>query len=71
MARYIQRQNGEGWEIKNRIPFRVSCCDCGLVHNIVIHAPGLRKGSTLGIAAERNERATGQKRRSENHYGTE
>lgn len=63
MSRYIKRENGEGWEIKNRIPFRIGCCDCGLVHNIVIVAPGKRKGSILGIAAERNERATGQKRR--------
>lgn len=62
--RYIQRKNGEGWEVKNRIPFRVSCCDCGLVHNMVIVAPKESRGSILGIAAERNERATGQKRRS-------
>jgi len=58
-----KRENGEGWEIKNRIPFKISCCDCGLVHNLVIVAPNTRKGAVLGIAAERNERATGQKRR--------
>lgn len=61
--KYIQRENGEGWAIKNRIPFRISCCDCGLVHNMVIVVSSKRKGTWIGIAAERNERATGQKRR--------
>jgi hypothetical protein len=61
--KYVKREDGEGWEIKNRIPFKIGCCDCGLVHNLVIVAPKMRKGAVLGIAAERNERATGQKRR--------
>jgi len=64
MARYTQRVNGEGWEIQNRVPFRISCCDCKLVHNVVVSSSRLRKGVVIGIAAERNERATGQKRRS-------
>jgi len=61
--KYIQRKDGEGWAIKNGIPFVVSCCDCGLVHNLVVCLPSKRRGVLLGIAASRNERATAQKRR--------
>jgi len=63
VSRYVKRENGEGWTIRNREPFRVACCDCGLVHNIVIASLDKRKGAVLGIAAERNERATAAKRR--------
>ena len=63
MSRYVQRYDDEGWEIDNRIPFKISCCDCGLVHDVVVVAPKLRKGTALGIAVKRNTRATGQKRR--------
>jgi hypothetical protein len=63
MSHYIQRKNGEGWAIKNRVPFKISCCDCGLVHNVVITVTSRRKGEWLGIAAEINNRATAQKRR--------
>lgn len=63
MSRYVKRVNGEGWTVKNRIPFRIGCCDCGLVHDIVVCVNSKRRGSVIGIAAQRNERATGQKRR--------
>lgn len=62
--KYVKRLNGEGWTVKNRIPFRVGCCDCGLVHEMVVTTTRLRKGMVLGIAASRNERATVQKRRT-------
>jgi hypothetical protein len=61
-ATYVQRTDGEGWAIRNRVPFRISCCSCGLVHNVVVTVSGKRKGTWIGIAAERNNRATGQKR---------
>jgi hypothetical protein len=64
---YIVRKDGEGWEIRNRVPFKIACCDCGLVHNMVIVAPGKRRGAILGIAAERNPRATGGKRARQRH----
>lgn len=63
MARYIQRVNGEGFAVKNRTVFRLSCCDCGLVHNLVLHVRDRKRGFLIGIAAERNERATSAKRR--------
>lgn len=63
MSKYTKREDGEGWEIRNRVPFKVACCDCGLVHLMVIHSPGQRKGKVLGIAARRDERATSAKRR--------
>jgi len=60
-SRYIQRHDGEGWEVKSKVPFQITCCDCGLVHTLVIVAG--RKGAAIGIAAERNNRSTGQRRR--------
>lgn len=62
--KYIKRKDGDGWSVKNRIPFRISCCDCGLVHNLVLHVRGRRRGFVIGIAAERNERATAAKRKT-------
>ncbi len=56
---FIQRFNGEGWTVKNRIPFYIRCCDCGLVHRMVVVAEGKRKGALLGIAAERNAKRKG------------
>ena len=61
--RYAQRKDGEGWSIRNREMFRIGCCDCGLVHDLVIHVRGRRKGFIVGIAGKRNERATAQKRK--------
>lgn len=63
VAKYTQRWDGEGWAIGNRVPFRIGCCGCGLVHDVVVTTTRLRKGMTLGIAVEVNRRATGQKRR--------
>ena len=64
--KYKQRIDGEGWETRNREVFKIACCDCGLVHNVVVVAPKVSKGKALGIAAERNNRATGQRRRNMN-----
>ncbi len=60
MARYVQRYNGEGFEGPNGELYRLSCCDCGLVHDVVFVA---RKGK-IGMAARVNKRATAAKRRS-------
>jgi hypothetical protein len=63
MSRYTQHTDGEGFEIPNGQIYKLACCDCGLTHRIVILAPGLPKGTPIGFAAERDNRATGQRRR--------
>ena len=60
-TKYTQRKDGEGWEEESHRVFKLACCDCGLVHDVVIVAG--RKGTKIGIAAKRNPRATGQRRR--------
>lgn len=62
-AKYIQRYDNDGWTIKNREVFLVRCCDCGLVHKLLVNAPKHRKGSILGIAAARDNRRTANSRR--------
>lgn len=62
MSKYKQRKDGEGWEVNSGEVFKVACCDCGLVHRFVVVADG----DKVGIAAERDNRATGQRRRK--HY---
>jgi hypothetical protein len=58
--KYIQRKNGEGFEVPSGQLYRIACCDCGLVHDFVFIAG---KG-IVGIAARRNNRATAQRRRN-------
>lgn len=60
-SRHIQRQDGEGWHVESRVPFQITCCDCGLVHTLVLVAG--KKGAKIGIAAKRDNRCTGQRRR--------
>jgi hypothetical protein len=62
-AKYVQRHDNEGWTIKNRTMFLIACCDCKLIHKLVINAPKQRKGSLLGIAAARDNRRTANARR--------
>jgi len=59
MTKYIQRDDGEGWSVKPGQVFKLACCDCGLVHRVVI----VVENGEIGIAAERDNRATGQRRR--------
>ena len=63
MAKYEVLTDGDGWAVKNGKRFRMACCDCGLVHNMIVYTEHLRKGRLIGMATERNERSTGQKRR--------
>lgn len=60
MTKYIQRQDGEGFEIPQGKVFRLACCDCGLVHDFVV----VVEDGELGMAARRNNRATAQRRRN-------
>ena len=61
MSRYTQRKDGEGWEQKSGEIWKLTCCDCGLVHRIVLTTK--RHDELIGIAAERDNRATAQRRR--------
>lgn len=60
MARYVVRHDGEGFEVPVGKIYRLACCDCGLVHDVVF----VIKGRSLGMAARRNNRATAQRRRN-------
>jgi len=57
--KYIQRLDEKGFEVKSKELTRWACCDCGLVHDIVF-VSGRR---VIGVAAKRNNKATGQRRR--------
>lgn len=59
-AKYIQREDNEGFAYKSGEIFRLACCDCGLVHDMVLVSE--RKGM-IGVSARRNNRATGARRR--------
>jgi hypothetical protein len=58
---YTQRHDNEGWEQKSGESFKIECCDCGLVHRVVVVTDNL--GETIGLAAKRDKRATAQRRR--------
>ncbi len=59
MTKFIQREDGEDFEIPLGEIYKIACCDCGLVHNMVF----MFADGKLTMAAERNNRSTGQKRR--------
>ncbi len=58
--KYINRLDGEQFEVKNEEITRWACCDCGLVHDITF---AIEDNGNIGVAAERNNRATAQRRR--------
>jgi hypothetical protein len=57
--KYIQRHDYEGWQVKSKQKFRIACCDCGLVHDVVL----VSGRGVVGIASARNNRATSARRR--------
>lgn len=59
MTKYIQRYDGEGFEVPVDEIYRIRCCDCGLVHDVAFSIVD----GKLGMAARRNNRSTGQARR--------
>ena len=67
MSRYIQRKDGEGWTVQPGQVFKLACCDCGLVHQVVI----VIEDGKVGIAAKRDARATGQRRRKHSRLNIE
>lgn len=51
--KYEQLIDGIGSTVKNKEKFKLACCDCGLVHDVAIVAPKVRKGVELGFAVAR------------------
>ena len=62
MTRYKQRKDGEGFVVPLDQIYRLACCDCGLVHDVVLSYDP--QTGELGMATRRNNRATAQRRRS-------
>ena len=58
--KYIQRKDGEGFEVPSGAICRIACCDCGLVHDMVFVSHDKK---SIGIAARRNNRATVHRRK--------
>jgi hypothetical protein len=60
MTKYIKRTDGEGFFVPLEEIYRLACCDCGLVHDVVwVYDEKTKK---LEMAAQRNNRATAQRR---------
>lgn len=57
--RYVQRFDGEGFEIDPGRVTRWACCDCGLVHDLAF----VIEDGVIGVAASVNKRATAARRR--------
>jgi hypothetical protein len=60
MSRYAQLVDGVGISMPTNTKFRFACCDCGLVHDMVVAVPGRK---IFGFAVRRNARATAMRRR--------
>lgn len=52
--------DGVGVAMKPNEVFLLACCDCGLVHDVVVATRGK---SEFGLAVRRNKRATAARRR--------
>lgn len=57
---YQQVIDGIGFSLRSRQKFRLACCDCGLVHDVVI---AVGKGGWFGMAMRRNKKATKSRRK--------
>jgi len=58
-ATYKQRKDNECFEVPIGKKYRLACCDCGLVHDVVF----LLNDNKLYMATKRNNRSTSGKRR--------
>jgi uncharacterized Zn finger protein len=61
--RYRQEQDGVPFEMPKGAIYRIACCDCGLVHDVIVR----NKRDTVRVTAWRNNRSTGQRRRIVNN----
>lgn len=60
--KYSKLQDGEGFQLKLRrgiAMIKFGCCDCGLVHRMAFAV----ESKNLGIAVQRDKRATAAARR--------
>ena len=60
MTKYPKLQDCEPIIFERGRILRLACCDCGLVHDMVVKD---EKGRKHGVAFRRNKRATAQLRR--------
>ena len=60
MTKYIQRADGEGFEVPLNKIYRLACCDCNLVHDVVF----VIEDGKLAMATKRNNSATAQRRKN-------
>lgn len=58
--KYEKLTDGIGVAMPANTIFRFACCDCGLVHDMVIAAATQKE---VGLAVRRNKRATAARRR--------
>lgn len=58
-SKYERLADGAGVEVTHGKMFKLACCDCGLVHKVVIVADGKK----IGVALARDKRATAAMRR--------
>ncbi|MFY2608945.1 hypothetical protein [Achromobacter ruhlandii] len=59
MSEFHTLTDGEGVELESNVPFRFACCDCGLVHDMVIVS---EDGKPVGFALKRVPDATDERR---------
>jgi hypothetical protein len=59
MTDFQQLHDCEGIELESNKPFNFACCDCGLVHRVVIVS---EDGKPVGFAIERDPAATEARR---------
>ena len=62
MPRVKRLKDGEGIAFKAGEIFRLACCDCGLVHDMVL-VIAEEEPDQVGLALRRNNRATAAMRR--------
>lgn len=58
--RYEQLYDEQGIELESGKPIRFACCDCGLVHDMVIVSADSKP---VGFAVRTNRRSTAGRRR--------
>ena len=61
-SKITQRYDFEPFEIPIGEKYRLFCCDCGLVHDVVF----ILEDGKLWMTAVRNNKSTGQRRRKQN-----
>jgi hypothetical protein len=56
----IVMRDGDGVSLRSGRVFQLRCCDCSLVHDVVIKSG---KGGWIGLALRRNKRVTAIRRK--------